>query len=148
MRGVEIVELTLIAMLTLAAGWFAAFLPARLSIGALALVAASMFLAQGLLRDLWLLSRRRTRENPSSGVVSRCLCVESGIGVFSVVLGIALILSRLGGNLSVGRTGWIIVVGTVLTAGFLLKDWVFEWSPWRLRREKDHANVIFAWRKK
>jgi hypothetical protein len=34
-----------------------------------------------------------------------------------------------------------------MTCGFLLKDLVFEWSPWKIYREKDHAQVIFRWRK-
>ena len=37
------------------------------------------------------------------------------------------------------------VVGATL-AGFLLKDLVFGWNPWLIRREKDHPNIIVRWR--
>ena len=32
-------------------------------------------------------------------------------------------------------------------SGFLLKDLVFEWFPWKLYRAKDHAHLRFTWRK-
>ena len=145
---IETVEMTLVVLLTAAAAIVSPILPARLAVGTLALVAASMLLAQGLLRDLWLLSRRRRSGGPSGGTASRCLCVESGVGVLAVLLGLVLTLGGLGGSVSLGRIGWPALVAAVFGAGFLLKDWVFEWHPWRLRREKDHANLVFTWRKR
>ncbi len=148
MRRIEVVELTLIAAATVAAAWLAPRLPARLPIGMLALVAAAVQLTQGLLRDAWLLWRSRQAARTPSATGQRCLCVESGLGVIAIVLGVALLLSGAGGTVTLQRMGWAVVVVTSLATGFALKDWVFEWNPWRLRREKDHANIIFSWRKK
>ena len=117
-------------------------------IGMLALVAASVLLTQGLLRDAWLLWRRRQADSTPAETGQRCLCVESGLGVLALVVGVALLLSGTGGTVTLQRLGWAVLVVTSLATGFALKNWVFEWNPWRLRREKDHANIIFSWRKK
>ena len=31
--------------------------------------------------------------------------------------------------------------------GKKIKDFVFEWAPWRLYREKDHATLHFRWKR-
>ena len=140
--------MSLLALTTLVTAWFAPALPGRLSIGALALVAASILLGQGLLRDLWLLWRSRQASRAPGAAGHRCLCVESGLGVLIVFAGVALLLGGVGDSVALSRVGWTLLVLLSLVTGYTVKDWVFEWNPWRLRREKDHASIIFSWRKK
>ena len=37
------------------------------------------------------------------------------------------------------------LLGLTLLAGYLLKDLVFSWSPWKIYREKNHAQLIVRW---
>ena len=41
----------------------------------------------------------------------------------------------------------IFVMVVVLLSGFLIKDYVIEWNPWELSKEKDHMNIIFSLKK-
>lgn len=148
MRTIEWVELSLVAGATFATAWLVPWLPVRLPIGTVGLVAASILLSQGLLRDVWLLWRSRRAESGAASIVQRCICLESSVGVLGIALGVVLLLSGVGGSVELGRPGWLGLVLVVLAAGFFLKDWTFAWNPWRLQREKDHASVIFTWRKK
>ncbi|MDI1337853.1 MAG: hypothetical protein PSU94_16860 [Lacunisphaera sp.] len=75
------------------------------------------------------------------------MCVESALGITGVVAGIGLVGLGLTAPVSVSAASLAASVGVTMTAGFLLKDFVFEWSPWKIYREKDHAQVIFRWRK-
>ena len=43
--------------------------------------------------------------------------------------------------------GLTSAVGAVLVTGFLLKDFVFEWSPWKIYRAKNHATLHFRWKR-
>jgi len=38
-------------------------------------------------------------------------------------------------------------MSVVLLSGFLIKDYVIEWNPWKLSKEKDHMNIIFSLKK-
>ena len=75
------------------------------------------------------------------------MCVESALGMTGVVAGIGLVGFELTAPVSVSTAGLAAGVGAAMAAGFLIKDFVFEWSPWKIYREKDHAQVIFRWRK-
>jgi hypothetical protein len=93
---------------------------------------------------LWRQTRRATA-TPSART-ARCLCVESAIGLTGIVAGIGLTGLGLAQPLRVSAVALVLAVGGVMAAGFFLKDLVFEWSPWRIYREKNHAQVIFRWR--
>lgn len=41
---------------------------------------------------------------------------------------------------------WSVLVMLIMGLGFVIKDYVLEWSPWRIRRDKDHMNIVFTWR--
>ena len=73
----------------------------------------------------------------------RMPCLTSAVGLTGIVSGIALVAAGLARPVFLGAAGLPVGVGTVLVAGFLLKDFVFEWSPWKIYREKNHAQVIF-----
>ena len=75
------------------------------------------------------------------------MCVESALGLTGIVAGIGLVGLGFTGTIFLGPGGLALAVGAAIGAGFLLKDFVFEWSPWKIYREKDHAQVIFRWRK-
>ena len=143
----EKVELSAIPVATLLA-WFAPLGPAfALKVGGLITAASLLLLLQGLCRDLWLwLADRRATENPAPHS-AQCLCVESALGLTGILAAAGLTACRFGPDITVTRLGLTPTVGAILIAGFLLKDFVFEWSPWRIYRAKDHATLQFRWKK-
>ena len=120
---------------------------ATIELGELIAGAALLLLLQGFVRDLWLL--RQARRSPASTPVrsARCMCVESTVGLTGVIAGIALVGFGLTTPIHLTPLGFLLSIVSILGAGYLLKDFVFEWSPWKIYREKDHSQVIFRWRK-
>ncbi|HEY4247565.1 MAG TPA: hypothetical protein VGM64_11950 [Lacunisphaera sp.] len=116
-------------------------------IGELITGGALLLLLQGFFRDLWLL--RQSRRSPSSTPTrsARCMCVESTVGLTGVIAGIALVGFGLTRPIHLSVIALVFAIASILVVGFLLKDFVFEWSPWKIHREKDHSQVIFRWRK-
>ncbi len=108
---------------------------------------ALLILVQGFFRDLWVLREARRKASATPAREAQCMCVESALGMTGVVAGVGLVGLGLTAPVSVSATGLAAAVGATMVAGFLLKDFVFEWSPWKIYREKDHAQVIFRWRK-
>ena len=108
--------------------------------------AATLGLLQGLVRDLCLLVKAKgaARDVPRK---ARCMCVESTVGVIGIMAGIVLLGAGIDRTFLVGRWSWGLAVLGVLGVGFALKDYVFEWHPFRLRREKDHLNIVFSWKR-
>ena len=144
---VEKIELAAIPFATMLAAWLAPRPGLKLELGELIAGSALLILVQGFFRDLWLLREARHKQSAVPAREARCLCVESALGLTGVVAGIGLAGLGLTTAISLSGAGLAAGVGTVLTTGFLLKDFVFEWSPWKLYREKDHVQVIFRWRK-
>jgi hypothetical protein len=139
-------ELGVIPVFTAAAAWFTPRAGLQLELGELIAGAALLILIQGFFRDLWLLRQTRRQVTSPPSREARCMCVESALGMTGVVAGIGLVGLGLVGSVSLSATWLSVVIATTMTAGYLLKDYVFEWSPWKLYREKDHAQVIFRWR--
>ncbi|MDX1512802.1 MAG: hypothetical protein R3174_03570 [Gammaproteobacteria bacterium] len=128
--------------------WLAAgALPERVSFGHLLLACAGLLLFQSLVRDLALLRRARREAKSSPKPAARCMCVESALGATGVVAGGAILASGYGGVVPMIGPVWALTVGLVMALGFAIKDLVFEWNPWRLRRDKDHMNIVFTLRK-
>ena len=75
------------------------------------------------------------------------MCVESAVGLTGVVAGAGLVRFGLGRPVFVSTTALTAGAGAVMATGFLLKDLVFEWLPWKIYRERNHAQVIFRRRK-
>ena len=142
----EKIEFALVPLSGIAAAGVASSLPLELEIGQLFLLVSILVLAQGLSRDLWLLVR--ARRSPSTGELraAQCMCIESTVGVLGIVVGFALIGTGFGRPIALSATGWGVLVAASLTFGFLIKDFVIEWNPWRIRREKDHLNLLVKWR--
>ncbi len=118
----------------------------RLEIGELLAGGALLILLQGFCRDLWLLRQSRRQSAASTREVS-CMCVESVLGLTGVAVGIGLVGLGIARLVFLSPLVLAIGVGSTMLAGYLLKDFVFSWSPWRIYREKDHAQVNFRWRK-
>ncbi|MFT5425675.1 MAG: hypothetical protein ACI9ZT_000607 [Gammaproteobacteria bacterium] len=74
------------------------------------------------------------------------MCIESTVGMTGIVVG-ALLLN-IGIDASISMTGWYwsVMVMVVTGFGYLIKDYVFEWNPWRICLDKDHMNIIVKWK--
>ena len=143
----EKAELSAIPVAT-AVAWFAPLGPAfTLKIGGLVTAASLLLLLQGFCRDVWLwLAARRATEKPALHS-AQCMCVESALGLTGILSAAGLTAFRSGPDLAVTPPELTAAVGVVLVAGFLLKDFVFEWSPWKIYRAKNHATLHFRWKK-
>ncbi len=120
-------------------------LPASMSPSRLVLYSAGLLLAQGLIRDLWIVfsTRHATRQDTRA---EQCFCVESTIGFTGILAGALLFL--LGYDTPIPITQIILAMSFigVLVIGFVIKDFVIAWRPWRIYREKNHLNIILRWR--
>lgn len=146
LSGAEKFELAAIPFVTAGVAWLAPRPGVSLELGELIAGAALLILVQGFFRDLWLLRQAR-RGSVVPAREARCMCVESALGLTGIVAGIGLVGLGLTRPVQLGVAGLAAAVCGTMTAGYLLKDFVFEWSPWKIYREKDHAQVIFRWKK-
>jgi hypothetical protein len=69
------------------------------------------------------------------------------VGLSGVLIGVGFTAFAFGPALTFAQPALAIGIAAVLVAGFLLKDFVFEWSPWRIYRERDHASLHFRWKR-
>ena len=147
MRASEKCEVLLIGIFVLLmASYFALLLPVNIKLGSLLLYCSALLLLQGLIRDLY----HYFPQNPldgSSVKYAQCICLESSIGVIGLLAGFIVTFSSIDFQLSLSPQVWTLLLSVVLIIGFLLKDWVFHWQPIGLRREKNHMNVIFVFKK-
>ncbi len=146
MTVVERIELALIPVMGMGSWFMTPVLPDKLPAGRLLLLASALLLFQSLVRDLWLLSRKR-RDDQTLGRAARCMCIESTVGATGIVFGAILLGAGIGQPVSMTEWSWSVLIVVVLSGGFLMKDYVLEWSPWRIRRDKDHMNIVFTWKK-
>ncbi len=147
MSPAEKCELALVPLLAATAWLLAPLLPTGLSLGHLFLVCSVLLLLQSLVRDLWLLASMRLHGKPVAGQKIPCMCVESTVGFAGVVTGLTLLAVGLPQTVPIDRWGWCGLILSVTAIGFLLRDLVFEWNPWRIRFDKNHMNIIFTWKK-
>ena len=82
-----------------------------------------------------------------SGEKVPCMCVESTLGLVGVVTGLTLLAVGLPHTVAIHRWGWGVLVLSVTGVGFLIRDLVFEWNPWRIRFDKNHMNIVFTWKR-
>jgi len=136
---------TLLALLTLLLN----ALNVEIKFSMVVLYSASLLFCQSLCRDLWYLYTKRNRlQTEVQPVVRQCMCVESTVGVFGVVVGILLFSSTFDITVTLSKIILLSIMCVILLGGFLIKDYVIEWNPWRLYKEKDHMNIVFSWNKK
>ena len=139
-------ELSAIPVATALAVWLTPPPGVRLEIGEMLAGGALLILLQGFCRDLWLLRQSRRQSAASTREVS-CMCVESALGLTAMAAGIGLVGFGIARLVFLSPLALAIGTGLTLLAGYLLKDLVFSWSPWKIYREKNHARVIFHWGK-
>ena len=110
MTNTDKVEVAL-APLAGAISWYAApQLPPTMEVARLLLWSAALLLLQGLLRDLWLLSRARGSAQPGGRKEANCLCVESALGITIIVLATLLLGSTFDQVVMMPRWGWGLLV--------------------------------------
>jgi len=146
----EWIELLLIVLLVIfVVGWFAPLYP-FISSAQLCLWLSVLLLCQSLIRDSWILLNKRSAKRLAKTTEESklaCMCLESTVGTVGVLIGLVLALSGFQYIIEMNQFGWGLSVSLVLVVGFLIKDWLFGWQPWRLLRGKDHNNIIFQWKK-
>jgi hypothetical protein len=144
---VEKVELGALPVCMALGGWLTPGSGLTLDVGETVAAGALLLLIQGFFRDLYLLWESKQAKPDAPAISARCLCVESAIGLTGVIAGVGLTAIRISRSVHLEATSVMLSVGAVLMIGFLLKDFVFEWAPWKIFREKNHAQVIFRWKK-
>ena len=147
MTTAEKVELGSIPVLGIGFWLMAPLFPDRIGVGRLLLVASALLLFQSLIRDLWLLSQAKRSSTTKPVTTGRCMCIESLVGAVGIVIGALWLGFAVTPTITMENWGWSILILMVMGIGFSIKDYVFEWSPWQLRRDKDHINIVFTWKK-
>ncbi len=147
MTKAEKIELVLIPILGTGFWLMAPLLPDRVGVGRLLLWTSALLLLQGLVRDLWLLARQKHSIEPEPLKKSRCMCVESTVGATGIIIGIVILGSGVDRLVAMNGWSWGLLVMLVVATGLLIKDYVVEWSPLRFRRDKDHMNIVFTWKR-
>jgi phage shock protein PspC (stress-responsive transcriptional regulator) len=149
MTPLEKIELTVIVIITGIIAYFANGLPTQISLGQLLLNASMLLLLQGLVRDVALIviNKRKNDHKDKSQQTLQCLCFESGFGMLGIIIGGILLLSGIGGSLTIDRQLWSVLFFVITLFGFLIKDYIFTWNPFSIKKEKDHHNVIFSFKK-
>jgi len=147
MSLVEKFEVALIAAVAALFYVLAPALPDHVAFGNLLLGASALLLLQGLLRDLWLLAQTKRKPPQNPPRTASCMCVESIIGITGVVAGLILLACEMGMLIPMKRWGWGLLALLALGTGFFIKDYVIEFRQWRIRRDKDHVNIIVRWKR-
>ncbi|MDP6356869.1 MAG: hypothetical protein QF473_17290 [Planctomycetota bacterium] len=146
MSRIERTEAILIAMCVPAVGVSAAYIPQQIRLDNFVLTLAVLLLIQTLVRDIYLIRQLKHQPKRVELEPMRCICLESVIGVTGVIIGLTLLLTRSNHVLYVSPISWSIAAFIVMAIGFLIKDLILEMGPWRIRRDRDHLNIVFAWR--
>ena len=146
MTRAEITELTLIPLVAAGYANFTSPQTACTPVGSILISCALLLLVQSLVRDLYLLVRMRRTPQATTRTSARCLCLESAVGLSGVVAGALLLGAAVPYGFVMDGWAWGAVSFATLLLGYRIKDYVFEWNPWRIRRDKDHHQIIFAWK--
>jgi hypothetical protein len=147
MTVAEKTELPLIPITGIIVWFIAPLLPDVLNAGLLLLGVSALLLLQGLVPDLWLLANKRGNPQPDLQRKIRCMCAESTFGTTGIIIGAAILGAGIDYSIGLIQLGWCILFVVVMTIGFLIKDYVIEWNPFHLRKDKDHINIVFTWKK-
>jgi len=136
-----IIELSLIVFVTLLFWILSGLAPERLSVGGIIIFSAGVMFIQSLIRDLWI--KFGVKNDIPQDDVGRCMCLESTLG--TVVLALGIFFSIFGASIMVNLQPvfWPILVFLVLTFDFLIKDFIVEWTKFRIRRVPNHATIRF-----
>ena len=114
--------------------------PAELTVGRFILWLSIIFLLQTLIRDVYLYLRLRNKTLEQKE--AQCFCVESGVGILVLIVGLGLLIANMGGRVSVAPVAWFLAITACLWLNYWMKDFVFSWSPWRVYRDPNHLNIV------
>jgi len=142
----EKMELVCIPLFGLMFWVFSPVLPGEIGVGGLLTGSAVLLLLQSLIRDLWLLSQVNRRSGIESRRTSRCICVESVLGAVGVGIRLITVGADIGGFVEMTGSCWSLVIMTVMSVGFVIKDYVLEINPFRIRKDKNHIDTVVRWR--
>jgi hypothetical protein len=117
-----------------------------MSLGSLLINASALLLLQGFFRDLWLLSQQK-KTSPDLQRKMQCMCAESTFGMTGILFGVILLGVGIDLTVPMPKGSWSVLVMIIMTIGFLIKDYVIEWHPFRVYKDLDHINIIFIWKK-
>jgi hypothetical protein len=143
----EKIELGLISAVGAGFWAFAPALSSRIEVGILVMYAAALLLLQSLLRDLWLLVKSKRAAQMGPPRAAQCMCVESTVGITGIAIGAVLTSVGLGKPIVMDAWRWSVPAVLVMMIGFLIKDYVLETKPWRVRRDIDHVNILVVWKR-
>ncbi len=143
MRKQETIELTLITLAILSFTSLSDRLPHTVNLGQLIVFLALTLLLHGFLRDLYLLYKQKTQSKSEPPVEMRCMCLESTIGLTFILIGVACAILFSRWQVILKPYLWSLFFAVVLIFGFLTKEMIITWNPFSIRKEKDHANIIF-----
>lgn len=143
MKTAHKIELALIALTMMTTAVLHQRLPQRMETGFFILTMGLIFLVQSLMRDLWLLSRKRDVSKPARTI--RCMCLETGVGIIPIIISAIMMFGGFSRSIKIHYWVWMLSVPATMLTCFWLKDYVFEWNPWRIQRDDDHINIIFTW---
>lgn len=125
-----------------------------ISFGRLLLGCSALLLLQGLIRDVCILffSRKKNVQNLSNNdeddkVKMPCMCIESTLGMLGIIIGGVLLFAASGMNIQMTTHTWWVLLSSVVIVGFLVKDYVLHWDPWKIAKEREHINVLFGFKK-
>ena len=136
MTVAEKIEFVLVPIFGAGIWLMAPGLPDKVGIGNLLLGVSALLLFQGLVRDLWLLTRKKRAAHPGPLRKSRCLCVESTVGATGIIAGIVLLGSRIDLSMVMNAWVWSFLVMVTMSIGIVIKNYVVEWGPLRVRQDK------------
>ena len=148
MTTTEKKELSIIAVCLLVLVLFRPWTPLPESLSNLILSLSALLLMQGLLRDLYYLSKHKVGvENDTEQRKVFGLCLESSIGVFGIVIGAALLFLMGNPLINISFIVLLLLVSIVLIAGFLINDLVLDFSTMKVYKDAEHMNIIVTRRK-
>ncbi len=140
------VEIGLVAAATVVLALLDARLPRTVAIGSLVAVSAILLLLQGFVRDLWLRHEQRRQKHPAALEEAHCMCLESTLGLTSILVGVALTVVGFDRPLALSRGAWPVLAAAIWTLGFGIRDVVLQWRPWAIRRVRNHGSIVVRWR--
>ena len=146
MTTAEKIEGALIPVLGVSVWMVAPEGPMKTNAGTLLLWSSALLLFQSLVRDLWLLRKAKLADQINPVRKMRCMCVESTIGVSGVIFGGVLLGTGVNHPILMHRWIWVLLTTATMAVGFIVKDYVFEWNPLRILRDKDHMSIVFTWK--
>ena len=146
MSTIEKAEIVIVLTIGLSVFFLSNNIVIKIGLGRLFLYASALLLLQSLIRDLWILFSSRSIKLRHQKKI-RCVCLESSIGMVGVLVGAILLGLGVDQNLAlIDKWAITILLMVVLGIGYYIKDYVFQWNPWRIYRDKDHLNIVFVWK--